>query len=130
MADYKKAIPGLLENEGEYVNDSRDSGKETYKGITMRWFPDWEGWKIIHKVIADLGITDTLDNREAYKKISVALRSIPELAEMTIQFYKKEFWDKLNLDNEPDQDIANYDFDMSVNNSTQKADRIRKDADA
>lgn len=129
MADYKEAIPGMLEHEGEFVNDSDDPGKMTYRGITIVNFPKWEGWIIVHKVIADLGITDTVNRKDLYPKINKALRAIPELYEMVIQFYKKEFWDKLNLDKEPDQDIANYDFDMSVNNSTGRANRIRKKAD-
>lgn len=130
MALFKLAWEKTSKNEGGYVNNSKDNGKETYRGIASAYFPNWEGWEIVHKTISDLGITDTLDcSKEVRTKIDKALALIPELDEMVQKFYKKEFWDKLKLDDETDQDIANYDFDMAVNNGTGRANRIRNNAD-
>ena len=47
MADFKKALTETLRHEGGYVNDPKDPGGETYKGISRKNHPDWEGWNII-----------------------------------------------------------------------------------
>ena len=37
----------IYKSEGGYANMEGDSGGETYKGISRKWFPKWEGLKII-----------------------------------------------------------------------------------
>lgn len=54
---WKKAFQTLLESEGGYVNDKRDSGGETKYGISKRAYPDvdiealtlWQAEEIYHK---------------------------------------------------------------------------------
>lgn len=129
MGDFKKSWPKTSRNEGGIVNNSKDKGKLTYRGIASAFFPNWEGWQIVHKTIADLGITDTLDcSREIRVKIDKALALIPSLDEMVQQFYKKEFWDKLGLDNEPDQLICDEVFDTAVNMGVGTAKKFYNEA--
>ena len=47
MANFEDAYKKLLIKEGGYVHDSDDSGGETYRGISRRYNPTWEGWDII-----------------------------------------------------------------------------------
>jgi lysozyme family protein len=42
-------LPITLKWESGYNNDPEDKGKETYRGITRRDHPDWEGWAILDK---------------------------------------------------------------------------------
>src|ERR1035437_1842856 len=116
MADFKKAWVKTSKNEAGYANNSKDSGRETYRGIAIASNPKWEGWRIVHKAIAGLGIKNTLDaGKTIWQKIDNALANIPGLDETVSIFYKKNYWDTLNLDNEPDQLIAETVFDTAVN---------------
>lgn len=116
MADFKKAHLKTSKNEGGYVNNSADKGKETYRGIASAFFPKWGGWSIVHAAIKALGIDSTLDcPRSVRKQIDDTLAQSPELASMVDEFYKENFWDKLNLDQETSQIIAEEVFDTAVN---------------
>ena len=53
MADFTKAYALTAAYEGGYVDDPEDAGGETYRGISRRYHPSWQGWQII----------DTLKNR-------------------------------------------------------------------
>ena len=39
MADFTKYLPKLLQYEGVYSNNPKDSGGETYKGVSRVNFP-------------------------------------------------------------------------------------------
>lgn len=103
MADFSKAFPIILKNEGGYVNDPKDSGGETYRGISRRWFPNWEGWNIIDIYKKD----KKLNNKN--------LSENKELVNLVFSFYKKEFWDKIWGDKISNQKVANLLLDSSVN---------------
>ena len=47
MADFHKALKRTAKYEGGYVNDPADAGGETYKGISRRANPKWDGWQLI-----------------------------------------------------------------------------------
>lgn len=42
-------LPITLKHEGGYVNDPADRGGETYRGISRRANPNWEGWNLLKK---------------------------------------------------------------------------------
>lgn len=44
---FESVLPYTLTFEGGYVNDPKDAGGETYKGISRRANPDWAGWSIV-----------------------------------------------------------------------------------
>jgi lysozyme family protein len=122
MADFKKAWDKTSGNEGGYVNNSKDGGKETYRGITMKDHPAWEGWNIVHQAIKDLGIADTLDTTEDIKKkIDYAISSHTKMEELVQNLYKENYWNPLDLDNELDQLIAEQVFDTAVNMGVETA---------
>ncbi len=85
MAEYQKEYKKLLGFEGGYINDPDDLGEETYKGISRANFPDWKGWVIIDELKENPGFPGVLDRTNM-------------LDEEVQKFYKREFWDRLQLD--------------------------------
>lgn len=43
----QRALKYTGQNEGGYINDIADKGKETFKGLSRNANPDWEGWNKI-----------------------------------------------------------------------------------
>ena len=106
MADFKTALWITGRNEGGWVNDETDRGGETYCGISRRNFPKWSGWQ-------------TLDDTSFREGLV-----LPELDGEVTDFYKANFWDVLDLDNMPDQDLANQVYDMAVNSGVGEARKL------
>jgi lysozyme family protein len=100
-----------MSHEGQYSNDPRDLGGETWKGISRKNYPDWAGWEIIDQIKANVSERDLVK----------ALRADDELDELVIQFYNSEFWEKLLLDQIKEQDIAAELFDTAINQASVKA---------
>jgi len=114
-ADFKTALQQTLKNEGGYVNDSRDHGGETYCGIARHFHSKWEGWVIVDSIKSRLGYKSTVNcSGKIRKVIGKALSNQKRLITLIEVFYKKEFWDPLNLDSEQDQRLANHRFDGAV----------------
>lgn len=95
MADFSQAVSKTLLFEGGYVNDPHDSGGETYEGISIRNWPNWKGWALIHS------------HPQGY-----LLTADTELQGLVVDFYRKNFW---NYDGLNDQDVANKVFALGVN---------------
>lgn len=106
MANFKTAYAITMKAEGGYANNPKDYGKETYKGISRRFHPDWEGWKQI----------DYMKTTGRSFPDCLALPECDELNnEMVPAFYKKFFWDIFLGDDIQHQLIANELFDTGVN---------------
>ena len=97
MAQFLKAWEITRRNEGGYVNDPSDNGGETYRGISRKNFPVWDGWSII-------------DNAHL-KHGDICLTAEPNV----IAFYTHNFWNPILGDEIINQDAANELFDNSVN---------------
>ena len=95
---FEKSMETLLTHEGGYSNDPKDHGGETFRGIARRWFPKWEGWRII----------DKHTNKEA-------LINDPEVTSLVYEFYKKYFWDRLHASEIESEFTADLLFNLSVN---------------
>ncbi len=125
MADFLTAWQITSKNEGGYVNNSKDAGKETYRGISIHFWPNWEGWPIVHTVIQELRIENTLDaGIVVWKKITDMLAGNGTLNQLVQVFYKKNFWDVLALDNQSNQLLANDSFDTAVNMGIAEAKKL------
>jgi len=85
FAQFKtKILPFVLKVESGYANVKGDKGGETYRGITRKNHPEWDGWKTIDK-----------------KKPIAQGKVIPELEESVAKYY----WDfEFNL---PEFDMLN-----------------------
>lgn len=101
MPDFHSAFESLLRVEGSYSNDPVDSGGETVCGIARKHWPAWEGWAIV-------------DSLKAKSNFPSNLRYSIELTCSVKAFYKREFWDKFNLDDVP-YSLAHEIFEQSVN---------------
>jgi len=108
MADFKKAITKVLKSEGGYANDPDDLGGETYKGISRKNWPEWEGWKIV-------------DREKKNKNFPKSLDSLVFLIDEVLKFYKVNFWDKVWGDKINKQLVAEMLFDSAVNEGVSPA---------
>jgi len=109
MADFKTAFKITSGNEGGYCNVDGDSGGETYCGIARNSNPNWKGWAIVdqHKPLH-------------FRQIL----SISELESLVESFYKENYWNKVNGDSIPIQDLANQVYDMAVNSGVSQAKKL------
>ena len=105
MATFNDAFKKLVKTEGSYVCDSDDSGGETYRGISRRYNPKWEGWDII----------DIYKRSYRGKPLSKVLDADDRLQDMVKELYKNNYWDIFELDEIPSQIIAYQMFDTCVN---------------
>lgn len=108
MSNFNKAFDITLGKEGGYVYDPVDRGGETLRGISRKYHPDWSGWKVVDKLKNRTDFPDCLDNNE-------------ELDSSVKSFYKKNYWDKLNLDYINSEKITSELFDTAVNQGCRSA---------
>lgn len=105
MATFDDAFSKLVVSEGSYVCDSDDSGGETYRGISRRYNPKWDGWDIV----------DEYKRRYKGKSLSKVLDADDRLQDNVKELYKDKYWDIFELDDIPSQLIAYQMFDTCVN---------------
>lgn len=104
MADFKTAYKKIEAAEGSYCFDPDDAGGETYKGISRRANPNWDGWISIDAIKKSHPTT--------FKDI---LKKTPELEKKVQDLYKDKYWDCFELDDVPNQLVAEQMFDTAVN---------------
>lgn len=104
MAKFIDAYKKVLNNEGIYSNDPDDAGGETYKGISRRANPNWDGWISIDAIKKSHPTT--------FKGI---LKKTPELEKKVQDLYKDKYWDCFELDDVLSQLVAEQMFDTAVN---------------
>ena len=102
MADFTAAFPLVIAFEGGYVNDPDDPGGETYKGVARKIFSKWDGWIKVDILKRQTGFPANLD-----KDV--------DLQQYVLDFYRVNFWDKMNGDNISNQLVAQSIFDFGVN---------------
>ena len=118
MATFNDAYKILIKKEGGYVNDSDDSGGETYKGISRRYNLKWEGWEII----------DNYKKKYYGKSLSRVLDKDETLDKLVRDLYKNNYWDIFELDDIPSQGLAYQMFDTCVNCGSAAAIRFAQAA--
>jgi lysozyme family protein len=105
MADFKTALKETLGIEGGISNNPKDRGGFTYKGISRKNWPMWEGWHLV-------------DHWQAAGLTPLNLQTLDGLVE---RFYRVNFWDRISLSAINSQKIANELFDTGVNAHTKTA---------
>ncbi|MFV0505769.1 MAG: glycoside hydrolase family 108 protein [Bacteroidales bacterium] len=101
-------------HEGVYDNNPLDRGGETYKGIARKFHPNWEGWAEVDKIKG---------KETSRAKISKLLNAQADLDVQVQGFYKREFWDKLMLDNIGENEVTTELFEQAVNQGVATASR-------
>ena len=112
MADFEIAWGETEINEGGYVNDSVDAGGETYRGVTRRFHPEWQGWAIVEKY-----------KQEFPDSFKQKLDDDRELYQLVKDLYRKHYWAPIHGDEIPNQHIANKVFDTGVNQGVARSVR-------
>jgi len=106
MANYQLALELTLKNEGGWVFDDADTGKETYCGISRANFPMWSGWPLVDK----------------HKPLHTGqLISDPQLDKSISDFYRSNFWAPICGDEIINQQVANDLFDSATNTGVRQA---------
>ena len=99
---FDKCIEFILKNEGGYVNDPDDLGKETYRGISRKFWPLWKGWPLIDAYKKNPGFPDSIDKDQCL------------LAEVK-DFYHENFWQPINLGLIVNENTVLQIFDFGIN---------------
>src|SRR6266849_830473 len=99
MASYQQAIAKTELFEGGYANNPNDSGGETYRGISRKNWPQWNGWSSVDASKTRPDFPSCLDSNDV-------------LQGLVVMFYHKNFWQYDGLN---DQDVAWKVFDLGVN---------------
>ena len=115
MANFLQAFEKLVNIEGGYVNDPQDAGGETYKGVSRRHHPTWQGWRRIDNAKSDSSFPQNLEDDQPLQTLISA-------------FYKKHYWDRIAGDKIPDQSIAEEVFDTGVNMGMRRAARYLQES--
>lgn len=103
--NFLNAYAKTIEHEGFYANVSGDLGGETYMGVARKFYPNWEGWKIVDYVKSKNG-----------GKLSWNYRiNNVDLDHLVKVFYYKNFWLRRRLNHVKDANIAGLIFDFGVN---------------
>ncbi|MFI3270787.1 MAG: glycosyl hydrolase 108 family protein [Pseudomonadota bacterium] len=107
-ADFEKAYAALEQFEGGYANNSYDKGGETYKGISRKFWPNWQGWPIIDAAKVHSSFA------ESARAFSKHLAQIDGLNDLVKQYYFDVWWAPLQFCALPSDIIAEL-FEQSVN---------------
>jgi len=101
MANFEAAFKKTMEHEGKYSDDPADLGGETYRGISRRFNPSWEGWKIVDRIKGEsLDLTEEIQGKLDF---------------LTREFYRINYWDKFLGVEISFQPVAEELFDTAVN---------------
>lgn len=99
MASFHLAFRRTMAHEQGYANDPVDRGGETYRGISRKHWPAWEGWSAI----------------DSAKQQGASIDGLLHQLDTAVQgFYEIEFWNRLHGSEMP-QALAEELFDSAVN---------------
>lgn len=118
MANFKVALDLVLGHEGGYSNRADDRGGETYRGISRKHFPNWEGWKKI-------------DAFKRYHGGTLARGTmLPDIDfnNSVYAFYADNFGDPVGVSQLLCQEIANELMDIGINCGSYRAVKILQEA--
>ncbi len=105
MADFNKAIPYILENEGGYIVHPSDPGGATNFGISLRF---------LRAIGLDIDQDGDIDADD--------IKSLN--GENSSEIYKKYFWEAAGYKDLDNQAIATKVFDLAVNMGPSRANKI------
>lgn len=115
MANFIIAHGLTMKVEAGYANSKFDTGGETYRGISRKNFPSWDGWEIIDACKISADFPNNLHGFDGLEKKVTA-------------FYVLNFWNKIMGDAIASQKIANEVYDTAVNFGHVQAGLMLQDA--
>jgi lysozyme family protein len=105
MADFKQALNLVLKHEGGFINHKNDPGGATNYGISLRYL---QSQKVID---------GDLDNDNDVDKEDVKILTKEQAAHL----YRKDFWDRNNIQPINSQRVADMFFGLCVNMGSKRA---------
>lgn len=117
--NFLAAYTATMSHEGQYSNNIKDAGGETWKGITRNIWPNWDGWMIIDQA------KKTTSNTAQLNRV---LNSDHRLEEKVESFYEANFFNALKLDQIEETEIVCELFDTAVNQGTGAAGKYFQQA--
>ncbi|WP_299760856.1 glycosyl hydrolase 108 family protein [uncultured Pontibacter sp.] len=102
MANYDISYRALIPREGGYANVPGDMGKETYQGISRKFWPNWPGWALIDAIKA----VRPLEQGEVIHDYNLKV--------LVKNFYRQSFWNTMLGNSIKNQQIADILFDSHV----------------
>lgn len=123
MADFNAALKRVLRYEGGYVNDKDDAGGETYMGIARRFHKSSVMWPEVDRIKKNIKGSSTSD-MSFNKQMTLLLQNNSIVQKEVARIYKKEYWDKIHLDEVRSQIVAYQLFDTAVNMGVSKAIKL------
>lgn len=109
---WEKALNFTLAYEGGYANAPEDRGGETFRGISRRAWPNWDGWPVV----------DTVKSAHPTDFRAVLLRD-EDLKARAVAFYRANFWDPVHGEELPGK-VAAAVFDMAAHSGARTAVRL------
>lgn len=110
------AMNDLLKKEGVYDNDPDDIGGETIYGITRKYNPKNEIWKHLDTLKEELAKHQNVEINELTESLIASnIKANLNFKNLAIKYYKSE-WKRLNIDSIRYFPLAEYLFDMVINN--------------
>ena len=108
MSDFENALQRVLLAEGGWSDHPLDRGGETIFGISRKYHPTWDGWKLL----------DTLRRRATVVGGAPGFPQSAERDPMLLgwvrQFYFTEFWTPISGDTIPPPRLASALFSIAV----------------
>ncbi|MEH0157368.1 glycosyl hydrolase 108 family protein [Limibacter armeniacum] len=108
MTTFEYIFNKTMSHEGYYANVAQDRGGETYRGIARKYWPNWEGWKIVDQEKRNNG--GSLPHN--YRIVDATLDKL------VLSFFKTHYWEKPLFDKVRDKQLAGLLFDFYVNSSS------------
>lgn len=133
--------------EGGVNYDPRDMGNvvvngvvttPTYRGIAPKYWPLWDGWKLIAGVVAlmpPMPVYGSTRHSNWCRELNKRLDSLISLQQMVVDFFRANFWEKHRLGKIGNQQVAEWIYDHAVNAGgrgvmwAQLAARVKPDGD-
>lgn len=97
MANFEIAYKLTGQNEGGVSKDPDDVGGLTFRGLSMRYNPEWPGWRLLDA------------NGELLPGASM-----DEVVALHRAWFKTRYWDRCGLDHYESQPMANEVYDGAI----------------
>jgi lysozyme family protein len=117
--DFLDNINIIFENEGVYDNNPLDPGGETFFGIARNYHPEWRGWEIVDDLKKEIDLENDFNVKD--------LECFPELYNLILEFYYKNFWEAAKIDKLPEK-VQKIVFDATVNMGVKRTIKILQKA--
>jgi lysozyme family protein len=119
---FATALEHVLAVEGGYANSKDDAGGETFRGISRKANPNWEGWLNIDIIKKDIGPLNW-HHSENWPKVDKGAKAYPDLDLMVQDYYKERYYQPVAAWGFG-QLLTDKMFDLRVNMSPFNAGRI------